>query len=471
MVKNTLIFLLASALLGLLLTRQTLPPPQAPSPAPAAPSPSPQHPILAHIQRATQEPALAPAAIGFCLLDEHGQVMLEHAAHTALIPASSLKTLTTATALQVWGPEHCIETQLLSAPPDATGHIPGDLIIRGGGDPTLSLHDLASWAAQLKARGIRHISGSILGDGRLFHGSIYGDYWGWGDIGNGYGSPVSGLNLEHNRYRVTLRPGPAIGSPAQLLLTQPEVPGVRWQNETLTAAKGTGDGVVIHTGEQSSLIFLRGTVPLEPEPLHVIGAVPDPPLYAAHHLRSALLAAGIHVAGTAAALREPTAQPSAPLPLLTHRSPPLRQIIASIHSLSDNHETDCLFRLLGLHHHTTPQQAIREHWQARGLTFQGLRMEDGSGLSRADFITPHDLARLQHLAITGPQGQDYLDSLLSQDGLHWKGGAMSGIRSITGHIATRSGRRLTFALIINHFTDPRAAQSLRESLLQLLTDL
>lgn len=97
-------------------------------------------------------------------------------------------------------------------------------------------------------------------------------------------------------------------------------------------------------------------------------------------------------------------------------------------------------------------------------------MEDGCGLARADFITPHDLARLQHLAATGPQGQVYLESLLERDGLRWKGGAMSGVRSTTGQITTPGGRRLCFALMINHFTDSAAAQALRDAILRLMRD-
>lgn len=428
MAKNLLILLLASALLALLWVgrERPLPPP---------PLPPAKHPITKLLDDAASQPGLKGAAMGFCVLDESGQVIVEQQSRTAFIPASSLKTVTTATALEKWGPDFRIHTRVMSSAPIQQGVITGDVVIAGGGDPMLSLTDLKSWAATLKQRGLTRIVGRVLGDGRLFPGSIYGDFWNWGDIGNGYGSAVSGLNLEHNRYIAVLSAGSSLGQPTELLGTQPEVPGVIWRNETITGPADSGDGVVIHGGERSGVIHLRGTVPLGQDTFQVLGAVPDPELFAAYYFKEALLEAGIVVTAGAGVVGE--VKPGE-IELLKHASPPLREIVKSIHATSDNHETECLFRLLGLSERRAPDLVVREHWKARGLEFQGLRMEDGCGLARADFITPHDLARLQFLAGSGPQGAVYKESLLSKDSLRWKGGAMSGVRSITGFIDRKS---------------------------------
>jgi len=455
MMKNVLILLLASALAALLWRDHQ----QARRPLPEKPA------ILRLLDEAESDPGLAGAAIGFCLLDENGQTVHERHARTAFIPASSLKTVTTATALEKWGPDFQIETRVMAAQAAVNGIIEGDVTILGGGDPMLSLQDLTRWAGELHAKGLRRIQGCILGDGRLFAGSHYDDFWNWGDIGNGYGSAVSGLNLEHNRYAAFLRAGAAIGSAAELLGTQTEVPGITWQNEVVTGAADSGDGVVIHGGERTGVVHLRGSVPLGQQAFQVLGAVPDPELYAAHHFREALLKAGIEVTGPAAAIGKGSA---GTIELLKHRSPPLREIITSIHATSDNHETECLFRLLGTQAGQPPDQVVREHWKARGLEFQGLRMEDGCGLARADFITPQDLARLQHLAASGAQGPVYVESLLAKDNLRWKGGAMSGVRSTTGLITNTAGRRFSFALMVNHYADGAAVARLREALIQAM---
>jgi D-alanyl-D-alanine carboxypeptidase/D-alanyl-D-alanine-endopeptidase (penicillin-binding protein 4) len=456
--KNIAILLLASALAALLIIRHGVLPPSAP---PAVPAPSP---IAVLLQKARVNPALAGAAIGFCLLNSQGEVVTDENAKTAFIPASSLKTLTTATALEILGPDFYFTTELKSTAPIQNGVIQGDLVIVGGGDPMLKMDDLKAWAADLKQRGLTQITGGIRGDASFFSGSLYNDFWNWGDIGNGYGSGVAGLNLNHNRYIVMLRAGPAVGAPAELLGINLEIPDAAWKNEVTTGPADSGDGVVIHGGESTTAIHLRGTVPLGATQFQAKGAVPDPARFATHHFRAVLMAAGIQVgvsAGTAPATHS----------LLKHESPPLLAIIKSIHATSDNHETECVFRMLGVKAGKPPTEVIREHWKTRGLEFTALRMEDGCGLARADFIRPLDLARLQFFTGTGPQGAAYKASLLSQDGLTWKGGAMSGIRTFTGYVKSKSGAEYCYALMVNHFTDGKAVSELSQQVMDAMLGL
>lgn len=429
------------------------------------------------IRQAGQRPGLSAAAIGFCLLDADGRELLAHQAHTAFMPASSLKTVTTATALERLGPDFTFQTRLAATAPLQAGVIAGDLVVTGGADPTLGLADLQRWVAQLRQQGLQSVQGRILGDGRALPGSIFDDFWNWGDLGNGYGSPVAGLNLEHNRYTAVFRPAAEAGAPAAFLGARPEVPGIGWVNEVRTGAADSGDGVVIHGGERTARIHLRGTVPAGRPQFQVSGAVPDPETYAAHHLRRLLLEAGIAVAGEAAGaarlLERGEPVPAAVHALADHRSPPLRELIASIHATSDNHETECLFRWLGVLEQRPAEQIVREHWRERGLSFEGLRLEDGCGLARADFIRPLDLARLQGLAGSGPHGALYRQSLpsLADGRLRYKGGAMSGIRCYTGLVTAASGAQLSFALMINHFTEAAEVHAFRDQVLELLLRL
>ncbi len=467
MLKNILILLLASALAALTLMRSSVEPlPMVVPPSVPAPViPEAPHPITTLLKEARASTALAGAAIGFCLMNAEGEAVLAEDAETAFIPASSLKTLTTATALEILGPDFRFTTELKSAAPIKDGVIQGDLVLIGGGDPMLAIEDLKAWAVDLKQRGLVRVTGSIRVDGSLFRGSLYGDFWNWGDIGNGYGSGVAGLNLNHNRYTLVFRAGAALGSPASILGTEVEIPGVAWNNEVTTAAPDSGDGVVIHGGETTSVVHLRGTVPLGAAKFQVNGAVPDPAGLAVHQFRRALQEVGIQL-GTGSASMAPPAHS-----LLQHTSPPLIEIITSIHASSDNHETECVFRMLGVKAAKPPAEVIREHWKARGLEFIGLRMEDGCGLARADFIRPLDLARLQLLAGQGPQGAAYKASLLSKDGLRWKGGAMSGVRTFTGYVTSQSGLESCFAFMVNHYTDGKAVSELSQRVMDAMLGL
>lgn len=490
MVKNIVIGALAFALLVSLIFHFTRPDPKPvapvvvtvpiPEPDPVvAPEPEPEpepqpdprfFAFEAAFASVADDPGLAGAAIGFSVVDSAGGTIYEHNGEIAHIPASALKTLTTATALEVLGPEFRFETRLGVSEPDEKGISKGDLILIGGGDPMLSIADYQSWIEGLIKAGLVSVPGRVIGDGRHFQGSIFADFWNWGDIGNGYGSPVSGLNLEHNRFTGTLMAAAAEGEAAALGAILPEVPGVEWNNESVTGPAGSGDGIVIHGGERTGIMHLRGTVPLGEE-MYVKGAVPDPEKFAAHHLREALLAAEIVVGGAAIGAGELSlkkeAVPAIGKELLVHRSPPLLEIVTSIHDTSDNHETECLFQTLALQTGMPPAEAVRSHWEGRGLDLSAARMVDGSGLARADFITPQALARLQYLASTGPHGAAYVGSLLTAfDGaLRFKAGAMSAVRSITGLLETESGEVLSFAFIVNHYSEVSSVQRLQGELL------
>jgi len=422
-----------------------------------------RYPSLAQvIQDGRANAVLAGAEIGFCLINGKGEVVMDEQAKTAFIPASSLKTVTTATALEVLGADFRFITELKATAAMRNGGIDGDVVIVGGGDPMLSEVDLQRWAEELRMLGLKRITGRIRGDGSLFRGSIYDDFWNWGDIGNGYGSGVSGLNLGHNRFTAQFDAGKAVGEPARFMGAFPELPGVAWRNEVLTGETGSGDGVVIHGGERATVMHLRGTVPLGAKSFKVTGAVPDPVAFTASRFQDILKVecGGLDFSGTHAEHL-----------LLKHESPPLLEIITSIHATSDNHETECVFRMLGVKAGKAPTEVIREHWKARGLEFSGLRMEDGCGLARADFIRPLDLARLQFFAGSGPQGAVYKASLLSEGGLKWKGGAMSSVRTYTGFVTGKSGDEYSFAFMVNHFTDASAVGELRQRLTEAMLGL
>lgn len=452
MPKNIVILLLAAALVTVVILQR-----QSEPPTPSA--------RFDEIRSILATSPLTGSATGFCLLDAEGNVVVDHQAQTAFIPASALKTLTTATALEVLGPEFRFSTELQSTALMQQGVIHGDLSITGGGDPMLSMTDLEAWVAELKKRGLIRVEGTVTGDSNLFQCSLYDDFWNWGDIGNGYGSGVAGLNLNHNRYTAAFTAGAKVGDATTFIGAQPEVPGITWINEVRTGPADSGDGVVIHGGENTEVIHLRGTVPLGAKEFAVTGAVPAPARFAAFHLRRLLIAAGVQIDGGKSNTTQTLHL------LLKHDSPPLLEIIRSIHASSDNHETECVFRMLGMQAGKPPAEVIREHWGARGLDFVALRMEDGCGLARADFIRPLDLARLQFFAGKGPQGAAYKASLLGDDSLRSKGGAMSGVRTLTGFLTSQSGEEFCFAFMVNHFTNSKAVTELRQHVIEAMAKL
>lgn len=412
-------------------------------------------------------PQHAGALLGFCLLDENGATLFASPlAATALCPASALKILTTGAAFGLLGPDFRFTTTLAgTAPLSAAGGLEGDLILLGGGDPTLSLADLAQLADAALASGLQRVTGGVRCDATLFPPDPVSDHWNWGDIGNAYGAGAYGLNLEHNRLAIAFEPGAQPGAPAKLLGSSPAPRDLRWENHVLTGPAGSGDGVTIYSQPYGRTATLRGTVPAGESSFTVSGANPDPPALAAEHLRARLAAAGVTFAD------RPFPFPAAArTTLATHRSAPLPEIIDHLHRVSDNLEAQCLFLTLGQQQSAAPADAVRQYWEKAGVSFTGLRLLDGSGLARANMICPLDLARVAFAARRGPHGQRFYESLsIYADGAaRGKIGGMSGVKTQVGYLRTATGRDLTFCLMANGLPADPGFWTRLEALLQTL---
>jgi D-alanyl-D-alanine carboxypeptidase/D-alanyl-D-alanine-endopeptidase (penicillin-binding protein 4) len=424
-------------------------------------------PPLAEVFREwSADPALAGALVAFCLLHEDGHPLFASPlADSALCPASSLKTVTTAAALEILGPDFHFDTLLLSdAEISPAGVIDGNLQLLGSGDPTLSSSDLEGLVDEVIKAGLKQINGTLQIDGADFREPPANDHWNWGDLGNAYGAGAYGFNLDHNRIVLRFRPGAGEGEPASLLNPKVATQDTRWINEVFTGPPGTGDRVVVYSEPYGRTIRLRGSVPLGEGDFPVNAALPDPPARVRELLEARLAAAGVRTLGRAVPVQ------SGMVIHATHESAKLPEIIDHLHKVSDNLEAQCLFLTLGSQNRTDPDAAytLVKHWQSRGVNFTGLRLIDGSGLARANMIRPLDLARVNHLARRGPHGERFRQSLTSYLGgkVRSKLGAMSGVKTEVGFLTLDDGREVTFALMANGLGLDVDFWPLREKLLR-----
>ena len=142
-------------------------------------------------------------------------------------------------------------------------------------------------------------------------------------------------------------------------------------------------------------------------------------------------------------------------------------MIEHLHRVSDNLEAQCLFLTMGRVRQADAATLLKSHWESRGVEFSGLRLIDGSGLARATMIRPVDLAKVNHLARRGAQGEVFRDSLKSYLGgaVRSKLGAMSGVRTEVGFLTLADGREFTFALMANGLDPALDFWPLRDRLL------
>jgi D-alanyl-D-alanine carboxypeptidase/D-alanyl-D-alanine-endopeptidase (penicillin-binding protein 4) len=388
--------------------------------------------------------------LAWVVIDGNGEVLFgSPLAETAMSPASALKTLCSGAAFGLLGPDFRFETAILTSREIAAdGGLDGDLVIRGGGDPTLSQADLKRMAGALVAAGLKTLRGRVLADASVFPEHPMSDHWNWGDIGNAYGAGAFGLNINHNRFRVRFDPGSAVAEPATLLGADPAIPWIEWRNRVRTGPSGSGDSVVVYSEPYGTTVTLRGTVPAGEKGFVVRAAIPDPPRLAAWMLEQLLVEAGVKIQAASRpagrAMREPQV-------LHRHLSGTVEEIVTSLHRSSDNLEAQSLFLRIGSERKMAPTQAVISYWEDLGVGFSGLRLLDGSGLARANMIRPVDLARVNLAARRAPHGDRFIGTLYAADGgtLRSKNGAMSGVRTEVGFVLRPDGSEWTFAMMAN----------------------
>lgn len=421
-------------------------------PPPVAAEPQAQEPGMNRTEAAflawKDDPALAGALIGFCVLDEKGQeIYTSPLAKTALCPASALKTVTTGAAFGILGPEFRFETTLAGSEEiDKEGVLRGNLVLVGGGDPTLAASDLESLAEALLAKGLKKVTGDLRVDTSVFPVNPMSDHWNWGDIGNAYGAGAFGLNVDHNRLTVRFDAGDDEGKPAKLWEGDAMQKQLRWENLVLTGAEGSGDQVVAYSRPYDAMVTLRGTVPKGAREFEVTVAIPDPGAVALSIVRKRLTDAGVKF------LKQNTQeQPERRVTLTSHASAALPEIVDHLHKVSDNLEAQCFFLMMGRQKNADPIEVVRQYWEGAGVSCVGLRLIDGSGLARASMIRPLDLARINLAARNSPHGDRYYQSLnLSRDGFsRGKLGSMSGVKTEVGFLRMPDGRDWTYAVMAN----------------------
>ena len=410
--------------------------------------------------------------------DPEGSFVIDLNGKKSLIPASTTKLLTTGVALHSLGPDFRFETQLQQEGEIdvETGVLNGNLIIKGGGDPTLAQGGwdelFRKWAGVVKRAGIHRIQGSVIGDASHFTVEQRSGGWTWKDLGNYYACGASGLCFYENTFQIAFRPGKS-GQSAKFLHTRPELPDAVFHNEMRTGPVGSGDQGYIYGAPYSHEFYLRGTVPAGSQRFTIKGALPDPALTCARHLSQALVSHGIAVGEPATTVRLSKHKPHPePVVLTREKSVPLQELIAKTNHKSINLHAECLLRSMGKKasesgSYTSGVQAVEAFFRTHELTTTGLALHDGSGLSPLNLITPRQLAFFLRVMAQSDHSELYRQSLpvagrsgtlksvargtAAEGRIHAKSGTLKRTKCYAGYVATSSGHHYAFALMINHY--------------------
>ena len=453
-----------------------------------------------------QAPYMRGASFSLVVKDvQEGRTVYSYDTDRLQSPASVLKTVATATALEILGEDYRYPTTLEYDGILENGTLEGNLYIKGSGDPSLgSSHFapgqnkfLSTWIAALQKAGIKHITGSVISDESIFDTEGVSIKWLREDMGNYYAPGSYGISIFDNMYKLSLQTG-AAGTRPVLKGTEPDIPFIRFKNY-LKAAPVSSDSAYIIGAPLDDVRYLYGVLPANREAYVLKGDIPDPALYLARYLTDQLQQKGIRVDGSPSCYRieveENRWKKGERKEIVTTYSPTLREIASICNHVSHNLYADALVKTVGLQYKPRRNemissfgrgvQVVKEYWEKKGLDVFPLRMNDGSGLAPADKVSAGFMGELlvymasesavsdafiASLPQAGIEGsvRNFLKGSKLQGKAHLKSGGITGVRSYAGYI-TKDGKTYAVAVFSNNYSCPmsRMTRALEKLLLQL----
>ncbi len=464
----------------------------------------------ARVEKILSDAKVAKGHWGILVADAGtGETLYERNADSYFTPASNTKLFTTGLALAKLGPDYRFRTTLETRGTlDAHGRLHGDLILVGRGDPNLSARKLPYDVAQetdgppervlaelverALAVGIREIEGQVIADDSFFPYERYPVGWAIGDMLWRYGAPISALAVNDNVITLELRPGAQAGEPAWLGV-EPWAEFYEIENTVTTGTAGSKRELRVHREPGSRRIEVSGSLPAGQEPHKLNLAVEEPAEHAAALLKRLLEARGVRVYGEARAQHgklpalgvppelsavpgggvagtESEADATPAVVLAEHYSISLVEVVRVINKVSQNLHTEMLLRTVAreVTGDGSTESALKlaeEFYREAGIGEKDVALDDGSGLSRQNLVTPRATVTLLRWVAQQPWGDAFRGALplAGTDGtleerlrklpprarIQAKTGTLGNVNALAGYAETAHGAKLVFAVYGN----------------------
>jgi len=434
-----------------------------------------------------KESSLKHASLSYYVYDlDSNKAIANYDGEKSLVPASTQKLLTTATALQLLGSYYKFKTYLEydGVIDTLTRTLKGNIYIKGGGDPTLGSKYFKKtkdvfkqeWYDAIKELGIDKVEGSIIGDASWFTDDMVPTTWIWGDIANYFAAGPNGLTVYDNTYHIDFSSGPNAGDSTTVECVIPYIPEMTIENR-VKAAKIRNDQAYIFGAPYDSYKIVQGRIPMAKESFKVRGAIADPAYQVAWELNWMLRDSGLVITNDPSTIRR--MKQAGPVSdaerttFHTHKSPSLSRIIYWTNLVSVNLYAEHLLRAVAKKKYKDGSNfsgtvGVQKYWKSKGVNISGLYVNDGSGLSRHNAISAEHMVGVLKVMNTSKYAKSFKSSLpvagktgtlksmckgtSAQGNLKAKSGTMSRIKSYAGYVTTKSGRHLAFAMIVNNHT-------------------
>ena len=425
-------------------------------------------------------------------------ITFEKNGNQSFTPASNLKLLTTAAAINILGESYRFVTKVLYSDSIQNGGFNGTLLIKGSGDPTLGSNRMygqlsyqalvKNWVTALKSKGVTAFNGKLIVDPTHFeYNAVPMDYT-WGDIGNYYGAGSFGLNVNENQCVVLLKPGNRVGAITTLQSITPWDSTCRFINHVYTGVAGSGDESVIYSSPYNTYAFAEGTIPLG-NAFSVKGSISDPSMVLGQLIIAEMKLQGIVWNGCLVAFQpgESIAGVSDFKILAEQTSPPVREIAAYTNLVSNNLYAECLLKEIAFK--KTGQGAtaigvnyVKRYLSSLGIDTIGIILRDGSGMSPFNSVAPNQYTQfltaqylnkifVNCLPVAGKEGTVAHICKESGGKIRVKSGTMNGTTCYSGYVSAKSGKTYAVSLMVNkHEAANRKVQRVLERILLEILD-
>ncbi len=433
--------------------------------------------------------SLKNAKWGICVITaDSGKTVFAKNDSLLLIPASTMKAISTAAGMSLLGTKYTFKTQLLyDGTIDKDSILHGNIYIKGGGDPSLgspridTMNDvkylIPQWVKIIRSRGIKKIEGTIVGDASILDDTIVPPSWVDGDIGFYYGAGASGLSFHENNFCISITCGKKYRDSARILEIDPIIPYIKFENKAWTGSPHYVGNLWAYGKPYENKRTITGIVPRNHKNFLMRLSLPDPAAFCAYSLYKALIDTGIQVTDSATTYKDLVSAKNNTSQqrtlIYTHISPTLDTLVyytnhKSINSYAENILKVLAYEKTGKGSTITGTQLVKAYWKKKGVDLTGFVMKDGSGLSTENKVSPRQLATMMRAQISDSTFITFYHSLpsagvsgtiskmlkgtIAENNLRAKSGYMKKIRSYTGYVYNKQNKLLTFGIIVNNHT-------------------
>lgn len=419
------------------------------------------------------------------------EVLFRHRGDAPRIPASNLKLVTTSAFLDRFGPDFKFRTVLLMKD--------NDLFLIGDGDPTLGDAEMLkklgwdvdtvfkAWADSLKQRGVPSVR-NVAVDDSVFDEEFLHPNWLSRYLGDRYAAQVGGVNLNANCIDFWVRVT-APGQPLDYTMN----PHTRYVTVKNLAVTGEDRGVGVSRAPGRNDLTLRGEIAQTlGRPISV--PIHDPPMFAVTVLSETLARNGVAVTGATTrdrGVRQRFAADPQGWAVVAALDTKLTTVFERANKDSMNLYAEALCKRLGREASGEPGSwpngtaATGDFLTRIGVPAEQFKLDDGSGLSRENAISPDAMLKVLAHNFRGPYRDAFVSSLAvaGADGtferrfkndlkgrVFGKSGYIAGVSALSGYLKTDEGKWFAFSILMNGITDNVTAKTLQERIVAAIDD-